>query len=389
MKVKSIVFFGTFGPPSLTIARSFHTMGISVYLMTPGPPGAVPTAPSSCFAGASMLDGRAVGSPEGMESVVNYVRKVGAQAVATLAELNCLWLARNRARFPGDCKVLLPPIKCLELLASKATQIRLAREAGFAVLPTYPIKTAADVVPIDASAYPLCLRPAAADAVKPAFKVRLARSPEELLAELRGMTILEEGLLAQPFRVLPNMVVHCASREGGDLMHADAFLADRKFEGLALRIRPMELPSGLADKIRNFSGLTALSGVYHFDFLHCPRTGESYYLEVNTRFGGTTDKVRWLGVDEAAHALQAYGLEPPRSPRRIPSARAAVTNKRATVKHLLAMLRRGGEPWDYPQESRLSAVVHSLGDLLLAKDSIFDWRDLRGTLAFHLQGIRG
>jgi hypothetical protein len=386
MKVERIVFFGTFGPPSLTLARRCHAMGVSVYLLTPGPAGSAATAPSPPFAGAAILDERKTGTPDGIEQVLEYVRQVRAQALATLAEFHCLWLARNSTSFAGFCKLLLPPVDSLELLASKARQIELAREAGFTVLPTYLIRTKADASEITPDTFPLCLRPASPDSVKPPFKVQLARSSEELLQRLDHLAISRDGLLAQPFRVLPNMVVHGASREGGALMHAAAFLADRKFEGLALRIQPMAMPRDLVDSVRTFSRLAKLSGPYHFDFLHSEATGESYYLEVNARFGGTTDKVLWLGVDEGADIFEAYRLQPPRRPRHLRSARGAVANKRATVKHLLTMLRRAPEPWDYPQESRLRAVLHSLSDLLLAKDSIIDWRDLRGTLAFHLQG---
>jgi hypothetical protein len=364
-------------------------MGISVYLLTPGKAGSVSKAPSSCFAGASTLAEEELGRPGGIEGILDYARQVGAQALATIADRHGLWLARNSSRFTGICKLLQPSESCLELLASKARQIELAREAGFTVLPTYLIRTASDLDQIEGSAYPLCLRPSAPDAVNPSFKVRLAGSAEELLGHLRNRTIVRDGILAQPFLVLPNMVVHCASLENGELLHADAFLADRKFEGLALRVRPMRLSRDLVASIGRFSRLAKLSGAYHFDFLHSAQTGESYYLEVNARLGGTTDKVLWFGVDEAAHALEAYGLDSPRRPRLLRMTRGSVTNKRATVKHLLTMLRRGPEPWDYPQESRFRAALHSLGDLLLAKDSIFDWSDLRGTLAFHLQGPRG
>jgi hypothetical protein len=363
-------------------------MGVSVFLLTPGVAGRTSTVPSPPFAGAAILDQKKTGTPEGIEQILEYIRQVGAQALTTLAEFHAVWLARNSSHFTGSCKLLLPPVDCLEFLASKARQIELARDAGFTVLPTYFIRTKADASEIKPDAYPLCLRPASPDAVTPPFKVRLARSSEELLQCLEGIAIAGDGVLAQPFRVLPNMVVHCASREGGELLRAAAFLADRKFEGLALRIRPMAVSDDLVARIGKFSRLAHLSGPYHFDFLHSEETGESYYLEVNARFGGTTDKVLWLGVDEAADVFEAYGLHPPRAGLRVRSARAAVANKRATVKHLLTMLRRGPEPWDYPQESRLRASLHSAGDLLLAKDSIFDWRDLRGTLAFHLQGLR-
>ena len=170
-------------------------------------------------------------------------------------------------------------------------------------------------------------------------------------------------------------------------MRAAAFLVDRKFEGLALRLRPMTLTDELTETVRQFSRTVKLSGAYHFDLLYALEREQTYYLEVNARFGGTTDKVFWLGVDEPADCLRAYGLTGPRRRRSNRVWRAAVANKRATLKHLLTMLQRGPEPWDYPQESRFKAAMHSIGDLVLTKDSIYDRKDLRGSAAFHLQGF--
>jgi len=183
------------------------------------------------------------------------------------------------------------------------------------------------------------------------------------------------------------MIVHCTSAEGGELLGANAFLADRKFEGLALRIRPMSMPAGIVDKIRHFSAAVQLSGVYHFDFLYCKKDDTAYFLEVNPRFGGTTDKVRSLGIDEPANCLYAYGLASTFSPLQSRIYGGAVTNKRAVLKHLLTRLRHDAEPWDYPPESRGKSVLHSLADLVFARDSIFDWKDLRGTFTFYSQGL--
>jgi len=381
---RRVVFLGVFGPPSLTFARSCHARGIAVYLLIPGAVGDAPGIQSSCFAGVEVLDSETVGEPRGIEAILAYLRRVGAEALATIADTNCLWLARNQVKFEGVCKLLVPPIECLDLIDSKMRQIALAQEAGFRVLPTRLIRGASDVASIEPEHYPVCLRPAARNAVEPPFKVAKANSAEDLLHYIRDAWNLRDALIAQPFRVLPNLIVHCSSREGGELIYAQAFLADRKFEGLALRIRAMPLPDGLADPIRKFSRSAGLSGAYHFDFLYAPQSKEAYFLEVNARFGGTTDKVFWLGVDEPADCLVAYGLQPSQ-PRRRFHTRRAVVNKRATLKHLLTMIHRGPEPWDFPQESRITGALHSLADLLWAKDSIWDYRDLKGSLAFHLQ----
>ena len=384
--VRRVVFFGSFGPPSLTFARSCHATGIAVYLLTPGQPDNPAKVQSSCLAGAAMMGGEMVGKPRGIEAILDYARSVGAEALAAISDAHCLWLAKNRAAFDGVCRLLLPSAECLERMASKTDQIALAKSVGLEVLPTWVIRSASDVAAIHPGDYPVCLRPAIPGAVEPSFKVLMAGSADELLRYIRQVWTLHDAVIAQPIRVLPNLIIHACSREGGDLLSAAAFLVDRKFEGLALRVRPMTMPAGLAEKIARFSREAKLSGVYHFDFLYIPQTSEAFYLEVNVRFGGTTDKVFRLGIDEPADCLRAYGLAGPNPVHRHITSRPVV-NKRATLKHFLTTLRRGQEPWDYPPESRLSGAIHSVTDLLLARDSITDFADLKGTLAFHLQGL--
>ena len=243
--VDRIVFFGGFGPPSLIFARSAYAMGIAVYLLTPNVQSSRPKVPSSCFAGVEAFDASLVGNSRGIDAVVDYVRRIGAQALATISDAHCLWFARNRARFQDVCKLLVPPIECLELVESKTRQIHLAREVGLKVLPTYEIRRLDDVEAIESDHYPICLRPAVPDAIVPPFKLRLARSRDELRHLLQDIKSFDDCILAQPFHPVPNMVVHCTSREGGELMTVDTFLVDRKFEGLALRIRRMNAPESL------------------------------------------------------------------------------------------------------------------------------------------------
>src|SRR5205823_1167962 len=159
----------------------------------------------------------------------------------------------------------------------------------------------ADVVP--AEAYPLALRPDVPFDNAPDFKVRLARSPAELRDFLAGLPPHEHAVVAQPFLPWPNLLVHGARAETGELLALRAYLVYRKFEGLALSLRGVETPPHVAACCRDFADAAGLVGCFHFDLLYCPADGRTYYLEVNARLGGTTDKVARLGYDEAALTL--------------------------------------------------------------------------------------
>lgn len=387
LPIKRIIFFGSFGPPALTIARSCRSMGISVYLLAPSDARRHGWFQRSCFSSFRTLDFSAIGTSDGIDAVLAYASEVGADAVTTLSDNHCLWLARSADRFKGICKLMLPSAHCLESVESKLHQIAAARDAGLSVLPTYIIRGAGDAANIESGHYPICLRPSTGNSVEPAFKVRVIQSPKELADFIGGIKTFGDGIVAQPFLQLPNAVLHCTSSEDGELLNFKAFLVDRKFEGLAMRIRPMSVPEGLIGKVAVLSKSLRLSGPYHFDFLYSPVTGEWKYLEVNVRFGGTTEKVIWFGVDEPANCLLAYGLTGQRPPRKFSTKRFAVVNKQAVLRHLLVMTKRGPEPWDYPLESRFASAMHSLGDLLFAKDSINDFRDIKGVIASRLYSI--
>ena len=382
--IEKIVFFGAFSPASMAFARSCRAHGVETYLLEPG--GQSPATPvSSALAGQRGFDRTLARSEAGLQAILDYAQEVGAGALTTLAESNAHWLAAARARFEPAIRLLVPPIECLERLASKARQMELARAAGFEILPTWQVRGQTDIDAIEPARYPLALRPEAAGAVEHSFRIEIARSAAELASVLERVHLLRHSLLAQPFLDVPNLVLHCSSTAEGRLLSCDAFLADRKFEGLALRLKRTEVPAGLREKTERFAAGAGLVGAYHLDFLFDPATGTSYYLEMNARFGGTTDKMVRFGVDEPANCLRAHGLTTPRSGAERQGGPQVVVNKRATLKHLLAVLGRAPQPWDYPQESRLRSALRSLGDLLWAADSIFDWHDLRGVVSYQLQ----
>lgn len=384
--VTRIVFLGSFGPPSLTFARSCRSMGIATYLLEPNAGKVIGAMQRSCYAGFRKLSPNAIGTALGIEEVLQYISETNAGAITAISDAHTIWLARNADRFAGLCKLMIPSLQCLEFVESKMRQIEVAKKEGFNVLPTYLLTCMSDIGRIEKRHFPVCLRPSRPDSVSPTFKAKAIEDKIELAGYLSGVHHFGEGIIAQPFFPFPNGILHCTSGEDGQLVDCKAFLVDRKFEGLTLRVRPMSVPRELMPKVAALSLTLHLAGPYHFDFLVSP-DGEWYFLDLNVRFGGTTEKVFRLGMDEPANCLAAYGMNPPQLPRKPQVSWRPVVNKRALLKHILRLFQSAPDALDYPPGSRLSGTLRSLRDLILARDSIADWSDIRGTLAFHLQGL--
>ena len=188
-------------------------------------------------------------------------------------------------------------------------------------------------------------------------------------------------MIAQPLRILPNLVVHGARSESGEILALQPFLVPRKFEGVTLSIKRADFPPGVEKCCRDFIQAAGLTGCFHFELLLSPREDRAYYLEINARLGGTTDKVTRLGFDEPGLLLAAFGLLPMQTGTSFAalSGRTAV-NKLKVLQHLEWALRGKLCDLDYPAVSRVGHVGRSLLDLIAAEDSLFDCRDLRGSL---------
>ncbi len=187
-------------------------------------------------------------------------------------------------------------------------------------------------------------------------------------------------LIAQPLLRLPNLVVHGARSEKGEFLAMEAFFVPRKFEAVTLTIMPAAFPPGVEACCREFVTRAGITGCFHFELLFSPRSRQAWFLEINVRLGGTTDKVTALGFDESLYLLRAYGLAAGAAG---PSARGRrlAANRRALVKHALWALAGRLSEIDYPAAGRGRAALHSLRDICLAKDSVFDWRDMRGNFS--------
>jgi hypothetical protein len=333
---------------------------------------------ASVEAGGEVMMRDQIGQPEGLERIRDYVRKVGAEALLTIDEFSLMWLARNRELFEPDCRLMAPEAAVLEHLLFKQEQTDLAREAGFHVLDTWLFQGPDDADQVPDESYPVCLRPTYPNSAQPVFKAKVVASREELRGFLGSLTAITCPIIGQPFRVGPNLVVHGVRSEGG-ILAMRGFLAYRKFRGFTLCLGQTSIPPELEASCRKFVDMAGLTGPFHFELLRSDRDDRTYFLEINTRLGGTTAKAVRLGFDEPMLTLASYGLATPRVPPPLVP-HTATTGKRMLLKSIISNVLRGPGEIDYPQANRWSEIASMLGELAFTKDAVLSVRDLRGSL---------
>ncbi len=374
--MKRIVLHGSWCWPFLAFARSCQRQNVRVYLLESRQPRCRWRRYSSCLAGGAALPAEAIDTPGGVTMVRKYAASVKADGLVSLNNARMVRLARNRSLFEPGCKLLMPSAEVLRWVSSKGNQIELAGRVGFDVLPTTHLAKASDCGNVLPDRYPVVLRPDRKQVGVPSFKVEVAHTRGELRAIVDDWAPLCGPLIAQPMVRLPNLVVHGARSETGALLAMKAFLVPRKFEAVTLTIQPAEFPAGVERCCRDFVEKAGITGCFHFELLFSPRENRAWFLEINARLGGTTDKVTALGFDEPSYLLQAYGIKT--AARALPArGRRLAANKRALLKHGLWAMRGRLGGLDYPGGTRFRQVLRSARDLCLAKDSIFDWRDRR------------
>lgn len=382
--MRNVLLVGPWTPSALAFARSLRRQEIGVYLLQTA-------TERRCSWSLSALQGSAdipehlARSTDGLDLIKRYAHKVGASALVAILDDELVWLGQHRLLFEPSCKVLVQTPESLFRILSKRHQLDLAKSAGLPVLPTYLLMQPEDVDPIPASDFPVVVRPDRQEDVRPAFKVRLIKSRGELRELIRGCERLESPIIAQPFQSLPNLVVHGVRSVSGEVIGSRCYAVPRKFEGVTLTIEPRSFPAGLEEGCREFAALAGITGCYHFEFLFSPTENRAYFLEVNVRLGGTTDKVVRTGFDEPSLLLQCYGI----APRHQSSGglRRRVANKRVLLKHIVWAARGKLTEFDYPNVGRFTHIACSVRDLIVAKDSVFDWRDVSGSIRFHLRGL--
>jgi predicted ATP-grasp superfamily ATP-dependent carboligase len=380
-KIATVALLGAFGPPILTAARSLRDAGIKVVVLSTA--YGTPSAWSNAISVAECIRPEHLGTSSGLAVINDFIRRTGAQALLPFWDTQMLWLAANEGSLPRGCKLLSSSRQALEMLLSKDDQLLVAERCGFNLLPTWKLSQQEDVGTLDPAVYPVCLRPSVPLEVNPTFKVGVMRSPAELRAFLALRTWGPDPLLVQPFLPLPTVVIHGVRSEAGEMIALEAFIASTKFEGVTLELRPFPMDAKLALCCRKFAEEARITGPFHFELLYSADTGVFYYLEINVRLGGTTDKVFRLGFDEPLLTLAAYGFDVEVRPYQAQAGRAAV-NRRAVLKHMYSVAKGHLSPLDYPVGGKLRHFGLSLRSLLWTADSIASRRDLTGTWFFYV-----
>jgi predicted ATP-grasp superfamily ATP-dependent carboligase len=312
---------------------------------------------------SATIDIAQVGTAEGMSIVKSFTDKIKADAIVSDDDWTLLCLARNRARFEPGCKVLAPDASLLERLWDKSYQVGLAQRSGFDVLPTYTLKTAEDVAGLPEEVFPAVVRPSYLNSASPNFKAKVLASRDEAV-RLYSTTAWSRPPILQRFCLGPNMVLHGIRAESGELLELRLFHVYRKYRGFSASMQPVPLPAEMEAAAQRFVEAAGLTGPFHFDLLVNSADEKVYFLEINTRLGGTTGKVIELGYDEPGLLLRAFHAVPARPLAPLP-AYPRVTSVRLNLTQAWNDLFSRRDPLAYPQLPRAQSVLAALKEIQL------------------------
>ena len=323
---------------------------------------------------------------DAIQIINEFLRRFKASGIICINEKIACWLNDNRQLIPSKVAIWLSPNDVIKNVLSKQKQIEIAEKVGFSLLPTYLINRDQNILnSILPKHFPLCLRPSEGGTIKPAFKVHLVYSSRELKKFIASLHNIEKPIIAQPFMNLPNLVVHGARTISGNTIGLQAFLVERKFEGVTLTIRPTDLERNLGDKCIEFTNRFNLTGNYHFEFLIDQNGGSTYFIELNGRLGGTTAKVYACGYNEPFFALQAYGI----TKNKLGKIRnVTVSNKQALLKYLYYASTNKLTPLDFPVEPKTARVFKTLLGLFCQRDDVLSLDDIEGSMAFYFGNLK-
>ena len=386
LRGQGFVIIAQFGPPALAAIRSWGRRGARVGLIQIA--GRNESSPRSRF----LTDYISMTADEflngnGLTRSITFMQDFGTDILLTInEEFSCL-LDQNRHLLPEGVRLMFSGSSATRAILSKGRQIEAARRAGMSLLPTWEVTDSAfNVSEMGTVNFPLCLRPAEPGGVHPLFKVEIVASVKELEAFIKRIEKFNSPVLAQPFTNVPNLVVHGVRGPDGQSWGVEGFLVERKFEGVTLTIRSFEISAALRQQCKAFVEEFGVIGPYHFEFLYDPATGTPWFLELNSRLGGTTAKVMSCGYDEPAWALKAFGydVDPGRTHNGV-----TASSKKAIGKFLLGALKGKLTPLDYPDEPRWKRVVMALYGFAAWRDDVFAWDDLPAAMTLYGLTLNG
>lgn len=383
----NIVIIGRFSPPVLSCIRSWgrqgHTTGF-IWI-----DGGRELKPRSRFLYRYVrLHPDFLLQDTGIDVIVSFLEQFDADILTCVDDNLACWL--NDHITPSGTKIALalPSSKSIRKILSKTAQNRLAVQTGFMVLDEYAINLKnQDRVTIDPKHFPLCLRPSEPDHVKPYFKVKLIHSSDELDRFIKTLTIEKEGnIIGQPFKNLPNLVIHGIRTIKGEVKYLFPFIVERKFEGVTLTLRPYpDMDINFIGRCRRFVNAAGVTGPFHFEFLLDTKTRNAFFLEINARFGGTTAKVAACGYDEPMYALEAYGIQSGCRPSQIID--KTISNKQALLKYMGKAAFKKLTPLDYPEASVKKKIFAGIKGLFFCEDEVLCLDDVKGGINLYLNNI--
>src|SRR5215475_9885008 len=151
-----IVLVGVWDSVFLTVARSCARQGVEAYFLELGERRSLWRWYSSSLAGGSCTEAEGI---DAIRDIRDYSAAVKAQGIVSCDERRLLWLAENREQLEGECKLLASSLETLNFLYSKRSQIKLAAQVGFSLLPTVYMFSRSDAAAIPANLYPVTIRP--------------------------------------------------------------------------------------------------------------------------------------------------------------------------------------------------------------------------------------
>ncbi|MBU2628370.1 MAG: hypothetical protein KKE61_07125, partial [Proteobacteria bacterium] len=372
---------GRFSPPILSCMRSWgrnsHKVG---FVCIDGDMG---LKPCSRYLDIQMnLPQSEVYKNNGISRISRFLKRFDADVLSCIDDNIACWLSDNAFQLDNKISVAFPSSQMIKKILSKAQQNAIATKVGLKVLPEYLIDNDnIERISIAPEHFPMCLRPSAPHDVTPFFKVKLVHSTIELKQFIQTIHITQK-IIGQPFKNLPNLVIHGIRSQNGDTKLMSAFMIQRKFEGVTLTLQPYpDLPEELIDKCTAFVQSFDLIGNFHFEFLFDPETSEAFFLEINLRFGGTTAKVLACGYDEPMYALEAFGIV--KSYGKPVVQDIVVTNKQAILKYIGKALKNSLTELDYPNESVWERIFFGIKGFFRFKDEVMTVDDIRGSVSLY------
>lgn len=342
--------------------------------------------------------------PAWVDALAAALARHGVGALTCVSEPISQALWALQPRLPAGVRIVSVRPEQIEALASKHAQQQAAQEAGLPTLPTWLLRPGlhaqADADALPATAFPLVLRPDRQRLATSDFKLAVVNDRSALLQRLPALQ--RPGAapwIAQPLVQGPNLLVH-AWRHGragpgdgrvgpGALAGHLAFVTAVKFRGLSVLLEPAPLSPALRQACVRLEARLGLSGVFHYDFVQCASTGQTYFLDLNPRLGGSTGKVLAAGYDEPlalAGTLLSDGL--------LPEHVVARTLRRSGGKHqalqaLVAALRGRSSVADHPTTQRTRLCGGLVAFLLCGRDEVLRLDEARSLLAFAAyQGLK-